>query len=59
MLHNVTAVDQPAGTGYSYVRNQKYVHSGEEAAEQIVTFLKNFYEVFPEYAKMDVRPAMP
>lgn len=46
-------VDQPAGTGYSYVSKGKYVKSGEDAAKHVVTFLRNFYEVFPEYSKMD------
>lgn len=32
----------------------KYVHSGQEAAEQIINFLSNFYTIFPEYAKMDL-----
>lgn len=48
------AVDQPAGTGYSYVENSKYVHSGQQAAAQIVTFLQNFYSVFPEYERTDL-----
>lgn len=49
----VSLVDQPAGTGYSYVSKGKYVKSGEDAARHVVTFLRNFYDVFPEYEKMD------
>ena len=31
-----------------------YVHSGTEAAQQIITFLHNFYEIFPEFERMDL-----
>lgn len=47
-------MDQPAGTGYSYTNSHRYVHSGTEAAQQIVTFLHNFYTVFPEFERMDL-----
>lgn len=51
---NVLFLDQPAGTGYSYVNGRHFVHSGDEAAQQIITFLRNFYDVFPEYERMDL-----
>ncbi|KJA29785.1 hypothetical protein HYPSUDRAFT_31784 [Hypholoma sublateritium FD-334 SS-4] len=46
-------VDQPVGTGFSYTSSDKYVHTMEEAQVQIIQFLKNFYEVFPEYKNVD------
>ena len=54
MVSKLSVVDQPAGTGYSYVSGSHFVHSGSEAAQQIVTFLHNFYEIFPEYERMDL-----
>lgn len=48
------AVDQPAGTGYSYVTKQDNVRELAEAAEQVVVFLSNLYKIFPEYITMDV-----
>jgi len=49
----VIFVDQPAGTGLSYTATNKYVESLTESSDQFVEFLRNFYEVFPEYKAMD------
>ncbi|KAJ7167745.1 Alpha/Beta hydrolase protein [Mycena filopes] len=46
-------IDQPAGTGFSYTSTDKYVHTLEEAASQLIEFMRNFYKVFPEYEFMD------
>jgi len=46
-------VDQPAGTGFSYTSTNHYVHSLPQASEQIVHFLRTWYQVFPEYLSMD------
>ncbi|KAF8165686.1 pheromone-processing carboxypeptidase KEX1 [Crassisporium funariophilum] len=46
-------VDQPAGTGFSYTSTDKYVHDIGPAQQQFMEFLKNFYQVFPEYKTMD------
>ncbi|TRM67816.1 Alpha/Beta hydrolase protein [Schizophyllum amplum] len=46
-------VDQPAGTGYSYTATNHYVQTLEEASQQLLVFLHNFYTVFPEYKSMD------
>ncbi|KAL4076362.1 alpha beta-hydrolase [Scleroderma citrinum] len=46
-------VDQPAGTGLSYISTDHYVHTLEEATEQFVQFLRTFYQVFPEYLSTD------
>ncbi|SCZ90680.1 BZ3500_MvSof-1268-A1-R1_Chr1-3g02143 [Microbotryum saponariae] len=50
---NVVFVDQPAGTGYSYVSTNKYVHEMDEAANHVVEFMTRFYTVFPEFQRHD------
>ncbi|KAI5893580.1 alpha/beta-hydrolase [Schizophyllum commune H4-8] len=46
-------VDQPAGTGFSYTATNHYVQTLEEASQQLLVFLHNFYDVFPEYKSME------
>lgn len=48
-------MDQPAGTGYSYVNKNDDVRELADAAHHVVTFLENFYRIFPEFSNMDVR----
>ncbi|KAH8918651.1 alpha/beta-hydrolase [Atractiella rhizophila] len=50
---NVLFVDQPAGTGYSTVNTDGYVHELGEVGSQMVSFLRRFYDVFPEYEYME------
>ncbi|BGP12710.1 hypothetical protein JCM10213_008848 [Rhodosporidiobolus nylandii] len=50
---NVLFLDQPAGTGFSYVTKNDDVRELADAAQHVVTFLSNFYRVFPEFANMD------
>ncbi|SCV68627.1 BQ2448_748 [Microbotryum intermedium] len=50
---NVVFVDQPAGTGYSYVSTNKYVHELDEAANHVIEFMTRFYTVFPEFQRHD------
>ncbi|KAF8806260.1 pheromone-processing carboxypeptidase KEX1 [Phlegmacium glaucopus] len=49
----IVYVDQPAGTGFSYTSTDRYVHTTDVAQQQFMEFLKNFYDVFPEYKTMD------
>ena len=51
---NVLFVDNPVGTGFSYVNTDSYVHELQEMADQMVTFLKKFFELFPQYEDNDV-----
>ncbi|KAH9045309.1 alpha/beta-hydrolase [Lactarius pseudohatsudake] len=46
-------IDQPAGTGFSYTSTDRYAHDLNEASDQFMEFLRNFYSVFPEYRTMD------
>ena len=53
---NLLFIDNPVGTGYSYVNTDSYVHELTEMASQIITFLEKFFELFPEYENDDVSP---
>ncbi|EJU06202.1 alpha/beta-hydrolase [Dacryopinax primogenitus] len=46
-------LDQPVGTGFSYTSTDQYVHELGEAANQVIRFMRNFYDVFPELEFMD------
>lgn len=50
---NVLFLDQPAGTGFSYVTTNDDVRELAQAAEHVVTFLSNLYQIFPEFLNMD------
>lgn len=52
---NLLFVDNPVGTGFSYVDTDSYVHELDEMADQFVVFLEKFYAIFPEYEHDDVR----
>ena len=47
-------VDNPVGTGFSYVDTDSYLHELPEMAEQFVIFLGKFFQLFPEYEMDDV-----
>ncbi|KAJ5248687.1 hypothetical protein N7468_000138 [Penicillium chermesinum] len=51
---NLLFVDQPVGTGFSYVDTDHYVHELDEMASQFMVFLEKFFEIFPEYDNDDV-----
>ncbi|KAK3307942.1 pheromone-processing carboxypeptidase KEX1 [Chaetomium strumarium] len=51
---NVLFVDNPVGTGYSYVNTNAFVHELDDMAEQFVTFLEKWYALFPEYEHDDL-----
>lgn len=52
---NLLFVDQPVGTGFSYVDTDSYVHELNTMGEQMVQFLEKFFTTFPEYTLDDVR----
>lgn len=51
---NLLFVDNPVGTGFSYVNTDSYVHELSEMAEQFVVFLEKYFEIFPEYENDEV-----
>ena len=51
---NVLFVDNPVGTGFSYVDTNSYVHELSDMAAQMLAFLEKFFALFPEYTHDDV-----
>ncbi|KAI0399336.1 Alpha/Beta hydrolase protein [Xylaria palmicola] len=51
---NLLFVDNPVGTGFSYVDTNSFVHELDEMAAQFVTFLEKWYSLFPEYERDDL-----
>jgi len=56
---NVLFVDNPVGTGFSYVDGDSYVHELGDMAKQMVAFLEKWFALFPEYAHDDVSRTTP
>ena len=51
---NIMFVDNPVGTGYSYVNGDSYLHELGEMADQMVVFLEKWFQMFPHFAVDDV-----
>ncbi|KAK2781028.1 Cell death protease [Onygenales sp. PD_12] len=51
---NLLFVDQPVGTGFSYVNTDSYIHDLDVMASQFVTFLDKWFELFPQYEHDDL-----
>lgn len=51
---NMLFVDQPVGTGFSYVNTDSYIHELDEMSAHFITFLEKWFEIFPEYERDDV-----
>ncbi|EEQ86838.1 carboxypeptidase D [Blastomyces dermatitidis ER-3] len=51
---NLLFVDQPVGTGFSYVSTGAYVSELDEMTSQFVTFMEKWFELFPHYEKDDL-----
>lgn len=56
---NLVFVDQPVGTGFSYVDTDSYVHELDAMASEFMTFLEKFFETFPELETDDVSKHSP
>lgn len=52
---NIMFVDNPVGTGFSYVDGNSYVHELGDMADQFVVFLEKWFEMFPHFSHDDVR----
>lgn len=48
---DVIYLDQPVGTGFSYVDSNGYSRTLDQAADEIVYFLDRLIEVYPEYGR--------
>ncbi len=51
---NILFVDNPVGTGFSYVNTDSYVHELTDMADQMMIFLGKFFAMFPQYENNDV-----
>lgn len=51
---NLLFVDQPVGTGFSYVNTNSYIHDLDQMATHMITFLEKWFALFPEYQTDDV-----
>lgn len=51
---NVLFVDNPVGTGFSYVDTNAFVHELQDMADQFVIFLEKWFQLFPHYQHDDV-----
>lgn len=51
---NLLFVDNPVGTGFSYVNTDSYLHELQEMADQFSIFLEKWFGLFPEYETDDI-----
>jgi carboxypeptidase D len=51
---NVLFVDNPVGTGFSYVDSNSFLHELDEMKDDFITFLEKWFALFPEYEHDDV-----
>ncbi|KAL5624775.1 hypothetical protein BROUX41_004835 [Berkeleyomyces rouxiae] len=51
---NLLFVDNPVGTGYSYVDTDSYLNELNQMADNMVTFLEKWFAIFPEYADSEL-----
>lgn len=52
---NLLYVDQPAGTGFSYVKNPLgYVTNERTIGTELWTMIQEFYHKYPKYANLDL-----
>ncbi len=59
IYHSVMFVDNPVGTGYSFVDTDSYVHELPDMANQFVQFLEKWFALFPEFEHDDVSYTSP
>ncbi|KAI4616833.1 Cell death protease [Alternaria metachromatica] len=50
---NLLFVDQPVGTGFSYVNTNSYLTELDQMADHMIIFLEKWFALFPEYEHDD------
>jgi carboxypeptidase C (cathepsin A) len=54
-VSNLLYVDQPAGTGFSFVTNPLgYVTNERQIATELWDFIRQFYGLYPKYSTLDL-----
>ncbi|KAF2770053.1 alpha/beta-hydrolase [Teratosphaeria nubilosa] len=51
---NLLFVDNPVGTGFSYVDGDSYLRELDQMASDMITFLDKFFAIFPEHQYDDL-----
>ena len=51
---NLLFVDNPVGTGFSFVDTDSFVSELDVMADQFIQFLEKWFALFPQYAQDDV-----
>jgi len=51
---NLLFVDQPVGTGFSYVNTDSYLTDLNQMADHMMDFLQKWFDLFPEYEDDDL-----
>ncbi|EED20240.1 pheromone processing carboxypeptidase KexA [Talaromyces stipitatus ATCC 10500] len=51
---NLLFIDQPVGTGFSYVNTNSFLHDLDHVSSHMVTFLDKWFAMFPEYESDDL-----
>lgn len=51
---NILFIDNPVGTGFSFVDGDSLTHELDEMASQMITFLEKWFAMFPEFEHDDV-----
>ncbi|KAL5120172.1 Cell death protease [Pleosporales sp. CAS-2024a] len=51
---NLLFIDQPVGTGFSYVNTDSYLTDLDQMADHMITFLEKWFKLFPEYENDDL-----
>lgn len=51
---NLLFIDNPVGTGFSYVDSDSYIHELYTMADNMMVFLQKFFDMFPEYEENEV-----
>ncbi|KAJ3299486.1 Cell death protease [Borealophlyctis nickersoniae] len=51
---NLLYVDQPVETGFSFSKNRKYASGQAMVVDGFMSYLKNFFSVFPEFRRSEI-----